>query len=105
MYRAHAVITGMALWVGLAGAAEKGPVAHYRFDGDGGVSARDASGAGHDARIVGAQLARDGDGRALLMEAEEAYADAGLAPAFQSPAGGNAVNLSVRAARRPQILL
>jgi hypothetical protein len=68
--------------------ATGGLVAHWTFDEGGGDVTRDVTGNGHGARLHGARTVPDGDGRALLLEAKEAYADAGVAPGFQTAAGG-----------------
>ncbi|MBM4086242.1 MAG: LamG domain-containing protein, partial [Planctomycetes bacterium] len=67
---------------------DRGLVAHWTFDEGRGSVAKDVTGNGHDARLKGAQTLPEGHGRALLLEAKEAYADAGVAPGFQTAAGG-----------------
>jgi hypothetical protein len=88
MHKSFAVIVGAMLWTGIASAADKGLVAHYRLNEYAGALARDASGQSHDAKIVGAQSVQDGVGLALLLKSKEAYLDAGLSPDFQSAGGG-----------------
>ena len=71
-----------------AQAAETGLVAHYKFNEGSGRKALDSSGLGNDAKIVGGKFAREGDGFSLLLDAEEAYVDAGSRPCFQGGSGG-----------------
>ena len=88
MHQSLAMTGILLLCIASAAGAETGLVAHYTFDGDSGPMAQDASGRGHDAKIIGGRITEDGHGHCLLLDAEEAYVDAGVSPDFEGLSGG-----------------